>query len=226
MDQKELATTEPMEARLPKMKKERELMDKFITEQLKEGTDWDISFKAAKKPSLLKPGSEKVCLLLNLMPTFEVDHETLANMPDAIRSDNIVYRCKLVHRETGQIVADGRGSCSIKEKQSNVNTAIKIAEKRAQVDATLRVAALSDRFTQDMEPGEQPPGEEKPATEKQRTFIARLLHQKGMVPADIQRTYGIPEGQVATMDQATQIIDDLLKLPDVYKPTPAFQPQP
>lgn len=214
-----------LESRLAIMKVEREAMDEFIKSQLKEGTDWDKSFKQANKPSLLKPGSEKVCLLLDLMPVFEVDHDILSKMPEAVKADNIVLRCKLVHRKTGETVADGRGSCSIKEKQGNVNTAIKIAEKRAQVDATLRVAALSDRFTQDVEDFPKEEGEEKPRTDKQANFIASLIRQKGLSPeesAEIVKKHGVEQGKLATITQAKAIIEEMLALPNAYEPTAAF----
>lgn len=149
MSETALTTTGNMEQRLEIMKKERSLMDQFVRSQLTDGVDYAPAYNGAK-PTLLKPGSEKVALLLNLMPVFEVDHETHNILSAAVKDDTICYRCRLVSRATGETVADGRGACSIKSKRGDVNTAIKIAEKRAQLDATLRVAALSDRFTQDM----------------------------------------------------------------------------
>ena len=128
-------------------------MDKFIKESLKEGVDFDKPFAAAEKKTLLKPGSEKVCVLLNLMPVFRKDEETMVHLSNDVRGCNVAFLCELVHRASGTKVAEGRGSAALTEPniKGNLNSAIKMAEKRAQMDATLRVAALSDRFTQDLE---------------------------------------------------------------------------
>ncbi len=142
-------TAAVLSKRLEEQKEMRKLMDDFVQSQLKDGVDYAPAYQGAK-PTLLKPGSEKVALLLNLMPVFEIDQETHNLLSPAVKDDTICYRCKLVDRNTEKTVADGRGACSIKSKRGDVNTAVKIAEKRAQLDATLRVAALSDRFTQDM----------------------------------------------------------------------------
>src|SRR5437899_992102 len=118
-----LATTGPaaitsaqLEQNLAEQKKMRELMDEFIKSQLTEGVDYAPAYSGAK-PTLLKPGSEKVCLLLNLMPVFEVDKETHNLLPDAVKADTLCYHCKLVDRKTGEMVAEGRAACSIKSKR-------------------------------------------------------------------------------------------------------------
>jgi hypothetical protein len=93
-----------------------------------------------------------MCLLLQLRPHFIPDRPTLAmagNPPGLF-----AYICKLIHTPTGVIIGEGRGTADLSEKQQwTVNSAVKIATKRAQVDAVLRVAALSDFFTQDLEDG-------------------------------------------------------------------------
>lgn len=153
-------TAVQLEQQLAEHQKVRDLMDKFVKGNLQDGVDYAPAFKGSK-PTLLKPGSEKVCLLLNLRPAFMVDKETHELLGEEEKHDNICYICRLYSRTSDQIVAEGRGSCSIKSKRSDVNTAIKIAQKRAQMDATLRVAALSDRFTQDLDDMDNPPQGDK-----------------------------------------------------------------
>lgn len=64
-----------------------------------------------KKPTLLKPGAEKLCLLFRLDPQYEVtnhqegDHLTVES------------RCVLWHIPTGNRMGSGMGSCSTKESK-------------------------------------------------------------------------------------------------------------
>src|SRR5699024_7729552 len=60
----------------------------------------------------------------------------------------------------GQVITQGLGHCNSKEKKYTSdkqdvfmlgNTCLKMAKKRAQVDAALTVGSLSDIFTQDLE---------------------------------------------------------------------------
>ena len=73
-----------------------------------------------KKPSLLKPGAEKLCFLFRLAPEFEsVDTFDGAHL-------TVKTRCVLRHIPTGQIVGSGEGSCSTKEtKYAYRNAALK-----------------------------------------------------------------------------------------------------
>ena len=146
-------TAAVLKKNLEETSKKRKLMDQFIKESLKHGVDFDKPFEKADKKTLLKPGSEKVCVLLNLMPTFRKDEETMVHLAEEVRGSNVAFLCELVNRSTGTKVAEGRGSAALTEPniKGNLNSAIKMAEKRAQMDATLRVAALSDRFTQDLD---------------------------------------------------------------------------
>ncbi len=129
----------------------REILREFISRQLKSGTDFGTinSNGRESKPSLFKPGAEKICLLLQLRPKFSADRATLemAGNPPGL----FAYICRLVDGH-GNIVGEGRGAAALTEREGwTVNNTIKICEKRAQVDAVLRVAGLSEIFTQDIE---------------------------------------------------------------------------
>ncbi len=133
----------------------REIIREFIARNLKSGTDFGtiMAGRRETKPSLFKPGAEKICLLFQLRPKFTPDRATLAmagNPPGLF-----AYVCRLIDRQ-GRIVGEGRGAADLSERNGwTVNNAIKICEKRAQVDAVLRVAGISEIFTQDLEDMEQ-----------------------------------------------------------------------
>jgi hypothetical protein len=163
-----------------------------------------------KKPSLYKPGAEKLSLVFRLRPEYEIRRSDMAN---GHREYEVT--CTLYHIPTGQSVGQGVGSattmegkyryrggekegtgrpipkeywnlkkeskmkeaqaliggpgfspgkidgaweiCSTGEKQEHdnpadyYNTILKMAKKRAHVDAILTATAASDIFTQDVE---------------------------------------------------------------------------
>lgn len=129
----------------------QKLLDKFIKENLKMGVDYGQAYENAKKLTLLKPGAEKVCLLFNMESAYELDKEIMELLPENKKKDTICFICNLRNRKTGRVVGQGRGSATISETYGQkVNNTIKIAQKRAKIDAVLNTAGLSDRFTQDM----------------------------------------------------------------------------
>lgn len=128
----------------------RKLITEYIANHMKEGVDYGTIFIGGResKPSLFKPGSEKFLSLFKLTATFRKDAETfeMAGSTPGLFS----YVCE-IKTSAGNIVGEGRGAATLDEKRWTINTCIKIALKRAQVDAVLRMGALSDFFTQDLE---------------------------------------------------------------------------
>ncbi len=157
-------------------------MQAVVQKTLKEGQDYG-EVPGTNKPTLLKPGGEKICMLFGLNPEYEF-LQTIEDYDKEFFSYNI--RCTLF--KNGQPVAQGVGSCNSKEKKyrfinvdeipdsyvgyseqftdyygrtkykinnpdvcSLVNTILKMAKKRAFIDAVLQVASLSEVFTQDLE---------------------------------------------------------------------------
>ena len=157
-------------------------MQSVVQKTLKKGHDFG-EVPGTSKPTLLKPGGEKICMLFGLNPEYEF-LKTIEDYDKEFFSYNI--RCTLFRN--GQPVAQGVGSCNSKEKKyryinvdkvpegyigtseeftdkygrtkykinnpdicSLVNTILKMAKKRAFIDAVLQVASLSEVFTQDME---------------------------------------------------------------------------
>ena len=63
------------------------------------------------KPTLLKPGAEKLCLMFRLDPQYEVERERDGEHL------TITSRCTLYHINTGVRMGSGMGSCSTRESK-------------------------------------------------------------------------------------------------------------
>lgn len=64
------------------------------------------------KPTLLKPGAEKLCMVFRLEPDYEIIRE--------FREDAFIaytVKCTLTHIPTGQKIASGVGSCNSREEK-------------------------------------------------------------------------------------------------------------
>lgn len=128
---------------------------KVVKETLQEDLDYGASFKGSKKPSLLKPGAEKILMLLGLSSEYEI-MEKIQDYHEGFFAYTI--KCTLLKGDTP--ITEGLGHCNSKERKYEGenqdkymlgNTCLKMAKKRAQVDAALTVGSLSNIFTQDLE---------------------------------------------------------------------------
>lgn len=166
----------------------------IINSSLKPNQDYGVIPGTGSKPTLLKPGAEKINMLLGVSPEYEFLDRTI----DFARGFfNYELKCTLYKNmvENGVLiklpVSEGVGSCNSNEKKYKyitvtktqlpadvdvstlsykkgkwgdvryyipnpepadlANTILKMAKKRAYIDATLQLAALSDIFTQDLE---------------------------------------------------------------------------
>lgn len=157
-------------------------MQAVVQKTLKNGQDYG-EIPGTNKPTLLKPGGEKICMLFGLNPEYDFLQTT-----EDYEKEFFSYNIKCTLYRNGQAVAQGVGSCNSKEKKyrfmnvdtvpenyigyqeeitdkygrtrykinntdicSLVNTILKMAKKRAFIDAVLQVASLSEVFTQDLE---------------------------------------------------------------------------
>jgi hypothetical protein len=100
------------------------------------------------KATLAKPGSEKICGLLQLRPRFKRDVDSWEMLGGEAGLVTLV--CELV-TPAGVVVAEGRGARHRDQDFGDVNKCLKMAQKSAQTDAVLRCAGLSEIFTQDLE---------------------------------------------------------------------------
>lgn len=123
-----------------------------IQQAVKPGHDIGI-IPGTNKPTLLKPGAEKIVMMMGLSSRYEI-MDKVEDYDKGFFSYNI--RCTLSRNDYD--ICEGVGNCNSRESKyvkadpySIANTILKMAKKRAYVDAALSVASLSDIFTQDLE---------------------------------------------------------------------------
>jgi len=150
-----------------------------LREALEDGRDYGAIPGAGAKKVLLKPGAERLCVAFGLRPVFsvvssEADHDRVVDFVDRFKKPTqsrglyrYVVKCCL--ERDGVVVGEGVGSCSTMEQKyvsrprDSENTVLKMAKKRALVDAVLGTLSLSDRFTQDVGDDEVDQGESRAA---------------------------------------------------------------
>lgn len=129
-------------------------LQQFVREQLVDGEDYGI-IPGTNKPTLFKSGAEKLNAIFGFAPLAEV-----TNRVEDWTRGFVSYEVKvsLVNKRTGQVEAEGLGICNSKERRyakqdaaGVANTVLKMARKRALVDATLSATQASGHFTQDSE---------------------------------------------------------------------------
>jgi hypothetical protein len=190
---------------------------------MKDGEHYGV-IPGTDKPTLLKPGAEKLCLTFRLAPSYTVEREWDG------QHLTVHVTASLSHAPTGTFVGEGLGLCSTRESKyaertasrvcpscgaaaiikgkaeygggwlcwkkkdgcgakyndgdetiesqesgkvendhlaDTYNTVVKMAKKRALVDAVLTATAASDIFAQDLEekagPADATPSEEMPS---------------------------------------------------------------
>lgn len=147
----------------------------FIKTEMVDGEDYGL-IPGTPKPSLWKPGAEKLCFWFGL----GIEFEHVAGEVSATYVAH-TYRCKLIMLRSGLVKATCEGSCSsseanqvkamramqIKARSKNPpepeptdlrildNTIKKLAQKRALVGATLFATAGSSFFSTHVQGGEE-----------------------------------------------------------------------
>lgn len=147
------------------LKEQYDLFRRLQKEVLEEGIDYGFPARQrdpSQKPSLYKSGAEKLTRLFGLIPEFE--------LLKAIEEENFVYymfKCTLKTRSE-VVIGEGYGSCNSREKEGwskeplkFANNILKIAKKRAHVDAVLTGLGASNVFTQDLEDMEDVPNQNR-----------------------------------------------------------------
>ena len=205
-------------------------MSRFIDEVLVAGVDYGI-VPHTSKPTLLKPGAEKILNFLGLIARTEV-----VNRIEDIGAGYFAYECKVfVIDRDGVVRGEGVGITNSKEGKyakstgfSVQNTILKMAKKRALVDATLNVGSLSGKFTQDVEDmnlepdasvgknpeelkKEQQPKPPRRATKKQIEYLEKLMAQHNSSAAAMNKYtrehYGVEDYRQINGIQASELIE-------------------
>jgi hypothetical protein len=132
---------------------------------MKPGTHFGTVPGCGDKKVLLKPGADLLAMTFRLVPQFKVER---TDLPDGHREFDVT--CSMFN-PAGELLGQGVGSASTMEKKYRYrwdgsgkdrkqvenpdiadvyNTVLKMAKKRAHVDATLTVTGAADLFTQDL----------------------------------------------------------------------------
>lgn len=229
---------------LTEAKERIKLLQTFINEMMVPGIDYGI-IPGCQKPSLFKPGAEKLCDIFGFSKLIEVI-DRVVDWEKGMFAFEV--KATLVNKRTGHIEAEGIGSCNSREKKYKQqdgftisNTVLKMAKKRALVDAVLSATRSSAIFTQDVEdldmgktrqasiqqePTNSRPIENKPssqespkvkmANEKQLGKIYYLAKEMGL-PVEtakllLQDRYGVENSKQLTSRQASDFIQHLMDL--------------
>lgn len=200
-------------------------MQAGLKSMLTENHDYGKIPGCGDKPTLLKPGAEKILTTLGITSTYELIEHT--EDFDGLGFFAYTIKCNLINKY-GQKITEGLGHANSKEKKwayenvyekdlpegvdknllkkkkfegkngtfykyevqadanSKANTILKMAKKRAQIDAVLTVASLSEIFTQDFD---DLPETEEPTTksnvEKIKEEIKQTTYACSMCGAEI-----------------------------------------
>lgn len=167
-------------AGLDRRKANRELLMEWLRSALIEGVDFGRIHVASKdrcqfarqgrvkecgdphhwsKPSLFKPGAEKITGMLGMTVHYPSLPDYEQAVLNGIALTTVMLRCELRDAH-GRPVAEGVGARSVGQDYGDINKTLKMAEKSAHIDATLRLAGLSEIYTQDIE--DRPVVEEEP----------------------------------------------------------------
>jgi len=181
------SSAQGMAARLADMKQKLDLVQKFFQEIMVKDVDFGV-IPGTNKPTLLKPGAEKLCELYGFTITIAQKNEEKDIATGYYRAEFII---RLIHRGTGVVVVEGTGEANAyesryrwrwvgerdlprgidkdsllsKEKEGQYgkyftyrvenddlfgiwNTVLKMAKKRALVDAVLSATRSSGIFSQ------------------------------------------------------------------------------
>ncbi len=98
-------------------------VQKALGEFMKEGVDYG-KIPGTDKPTLLKPGAEKLCMLFRLSPKFNTQIKYLENGHIGINCE-----CTLIHIPTGQIWASANAMASTLESKHRFRNAAKKCPK-------------------------------------------------------------------------------------------------
>jgi len=130
------------------------LLQNFVKEMMIPNVDYGL-IPGCQKPSLYKSGAEKLCDVYGFSKQIEITNR-VEDWEKALFSYEV--KVTLINKRTSLIEAEGIGSCNSREKKYKnqdgftiCNTILKMAKKRALIDAVLSATRSSGMFTQDVE---------------------------------------------------------------------------
>jgi len=157
---------------------------------------------------LFKAGAEKIMAAMGLTAHFPNVHQYEEACLRGLELKQVLLKCEL-KTHGGKVVAEGSGARHLREDNWRLNTSIKMAQKSAMIDATIRVAGLSGVFIKthrhtlkkkfprksDCNDYNFLPGadchnthtDEKAITQRQKDFIFKLAGVKGHTTEGLNR---------------------------------------
>jgi hypothetical protein len=168
---------------------------------MKEGEHYGRIPGCGPKPTLFKAGAEILAMTFGFAPTFRIERADLAG---GHREYQVI--CTLTHIASGAVVSEGVGCSSSMESKhrwrhkgrdrvensdpSDVfNTILKMAKKRAQVDATLTACGASDMLAQDLEDLSGGDGDDQPGL-VERFAACETPAEFAAIDADMRSGWG------------------------------------
>lgn len=161
------------------------------------------------KDMLFKPGQEKIFSLFGITSVLERDEETYKMLPDT--KNLVAYLCKAMRGD--RVVAEGRGAAVLGDKGRDVNSTIKIAEKRARMDACLALG-FSEYFSQDLDDPDYA-GQREQANQRAAAELA-AKHPEEMPPEPVPPKPGDnlkprPAMELASQEEKAELYKAFLK---------------
>lgn len=215
------------QAGLDRRKANRQSLMEWIRSALVEGTDYGRipTKRGPSKPSLWKPGAEKICGMLGVTTTFPTlsEYEQAALNGTEIKS--IVLRCEITNA-SGCIIGIGIGARSLAQDYGDLNKALKMAEKSAHIDATLRMAGLSEIFTQDLEdmPPKGEPERGKVQTPSPSKQNASEVKPERKVATETTKKWAL--GEIGAFEGARDLVTEFFVKADALLPTESVEELP
>ena len=183
MKENEAVVLRPMQAESMSMSLKQvsdrvNMIHSVLQKVMKNGTHYGTVPGCGAKKVLLKPGADLLAMTFRLVPSFKVETIDLPNL-----HKEYSVTCTMSAPD-GAMLGQGVGSASTMEKKYRYrkdefngkienediadvyNTVLKMAKKRAHIDATLTVTGAADIFTQDIiEGSDEAAGGEAPIAE-------------------------------------------------------------
>lgn len=203
--------------------------------QLKRNVDFGV-IPGTKKPSLFKSGAERIIMSYGLMCRFDITNAMEKFDERGGAFFHYVVRCDLVKGFTQPdgtyhevVFANGFGESNTGESRNgsksgvnSANSTIKMAQKRAMVQAALAVSGLSSMFSQDIEDETGIMAKDMVAQQptdrinaQQRNRIYNVAAQVGLSNEQAKQwmsAEGYPKSSELTVKQFDEIIQKLKQM--------------
>ena len=204
----------------------------FIKSQLEQDVDYGYirdkkGNPISQKPMLFRSGAEKLALFFNLRATYEV--KEIEDWDKGFFKYSV--KCYLTNGHTGEVITEGLGIAHSKEKKFRSekvdvfdlpNTLLKIAKKRAFVDAILSATGGSYFFYSGSEEDE-----DELITKEDIKKLWAKVKKYGIPEKDfraILKDYGYESTKDIKRRDYKEIIKDMEALKSKYsEPTPTYE---